>query len=52
MLFIATRFVDGPDLAQIVLRDGPLDPGGRDGWSGRLPPRSTPRTLAAWCTAT
>ena len=51
-LFIAMRFVDGTDLRTVLSQEGRLEPGRAARSSTRSPRRSTPRTRAAWCTAT
>ena len=52
-LYIAMRYVDGTDLAELLRREGALDPRARAGAGRRSwPPRSTPRTRAGSCTGT
>ena len=52
-LFIAMRYVEGLDLANLIAREPELDARARAcGSSPRSRPRSTPPTRAASCTAT
>ena len=53
ILYIAMRYVAGPDLRGVLDRDGPLPvetalPDRRSRW----PPRSTPPMSTTWCTGT
>ena len=51
-LFIAMRYVDGPDLKAVLRDNGPLAPGRAVAIAGQSRRHSTPRTSAAWCIAT
>ena len=51
-LFIAMRYVEGLDLANLLAREPELAPTVPSGSSPRSRPRSTPPTPAGWSTAT